>query len=104
MDNDVAKPTGRHEVDISETVGKTDWAKNITKVMTHVRTMMKEKGIGAPLDYTNLSLERGDEPLPPKYRFLNMKKYSGTDDPHLHLKQYVTYMKTTELSKAQILK
>ena len=62
--------------------------------------MMKEKGIDAPLDYTNLSLEREDEPLPPKYKFPNMKKYSGTDDPHLHLKQYVTYMKATELSEA----
>ena len=73
-------------MDISKTVGKTDWAKNITKVVTHVQTMMKEKGIDAPLDYTNLRLEREDEPLPPKYKFINMKKYSGTDDPHLHLK------------------
>ena len=54
---------GRHEADIYETVGKTDWAKNITKVVTHVQIMMKEKGIDAPLDYTNLSLEREDEPL-----------------------------------------
>ena len=100
----MTNPVGRQEVDILETVGKTDWAKNITKVVTHVQTMMKEKGINAPLDYTNLSLEREDEPLPPKYKFLNMKKYSGTDDPHLHLKQYVTYMKATELSEAQIIK
>ena len=76
----------RQEANISETVGKTDWAKNITKVETHVQTMMKEKGIDALLDYTNLSLEREDEPLPPKYKFSNMKKYSGTDDPHLYLK------------------
>ena len=33
-----------------------------------------------------------------------MRKYSGTDDPHLHLKQYVTYMKATGLTKAQIVK
>ena len=104
MENLLANPTGRHKMDISETVGKIDWAKNITKVVTHVQTMMKEKRIDAPLDYINLSLEREDEPLPSKYKFSNMKKYSGTDNPHLHLKQYVTYMKTTELSKAQILK
>ena len=104
MEKLLTNPAGRQEADISETVRKTDWDKNITKVMTHVQTMMKEKGIGAPLDYTNLSLERGDEPLPPKYRFPNMKKYSGTDDPHFHLKQYVTYMKATELSEAQIIK
>ena len=33
-----------------------------------------------------------------------MKKYYGTNDPHLYLKQYVTYMKATGLSKAQIVK
>ena len=33
-----------------------------------------------------------------------MRKYSDTDDPHLYLKQYVTYMKATWLSKAQIIK
>ena len=66
--------------------------------------MMKEKGNDGPLDYTNLSLEREDEPLPTKYKFSTMKKYSGTDDPHLHLKQYITYMKATELSEAQIVK
>ena len=104
MEKLLTNSAGRQEADISETVRKTDWAKNITKVMTHVQTMMKEKEIDAPLDYTNLSLERGDEPLPPKYRFPNMKKYSGTDDLHLYMKQYVTYMKATELSEAQIVK
>ena len=86
MEKLLTNPAGRQEADISETVRKTDWAKNITKVVTHVQTMMKEKGIDAPLDYTNLSLEREDEPLPPKYKFPNMKKYSSTDDPHLYLK------------------
>ena len=62
----MTNPTGRQEVDISETVGKTDWAKNITKVVTHIQMMMKEKEIDAPLDYINLSLEREDEPLPPE--------------------------------------
>ena len=33
-----------------------------------------------------------------------MKKYYGIDDPHLHLKQYIIYMKATGLSKAQIIK
>ena len=36
--------------------------------------------------------------------FLKMKKYSGIENPHLHLKQYVTHMKTIELTKAQIMK
>ena len=56
------------------------------------------------MHYTNLSLEREDEPLLQKYKFPNMKKYSGIDDPHLHLKQYVTYMMGTEFSEAQIVK
>ena len=86
VENVLANLTGRHEMNIFKIIGKTDWAKNITKVVTHVYTMIKEKGIDAPLDYTNLSLEREDEPLLPKYKFPNMKKYSGTNDPHLHLK------------------
>ena len=73
-------------MDISETIGKTDWAKNITKVMTRIQMMIKKKGIDAPLDYTNFSLEREDELLLPKYKFSNIKKYFGTDDSHLYLK------------------
>ena len=33
-----------------------------------------------------------------------MKKYTGIDDPHLHLKQYMTHIKTTSLTKAHIIK
>ena len=66
--------------------------------------MMKEKGIATPSDYADLTLDEEDDPLPPKFKFLNMKKYAGIDDPHLHLKQYATYMKATGLSKAQITK
>ena len=69
-----------------------------------MQVMMKEKGMATPMDYTDLTLDEEDDPLPQKYKFPNMKKYSGTDDPHLHLKQYVTYMKATGLSKAQIIK
>ena len=58
----------------------------------------------AQMDYTDLTLNEEDDPLPRKFEFPNMKKYSSTDDPHLHLKQYVTYMKPTGFSKAQIIK
>ena len=64
--------------------------------------MMKEKGMTTLMDYTDLTMDEQDDPLPQKFKFPNMRKYSGTDDPHLHLKQYVTYMKPTGLSKAQI--
>ena len=66
--------------------------------------MMKEKGMKAPLDYTDLNLYNGDDPLPQKFKFPDMRKYSGNDNPHLHLKQYLTYMSTTELTNAQIVK
>ena len=33
-----------------------------------------------------------------------MKKYAGTDDLHLYLNQYVTYMSATKLTNAQIVK
>ena len=56
------------------------------------------------MDYTDLNLNEEDDPLPRKFKFYNMRKYSRTDDPHLHLKQYVTYMKAIGLTKAQIVK
>ena len=46
----------------------------------------KGKGITAPMDYADLTLDEEDDPLPPKFKFLNMKKYSRIDDPHLYLK------------------
>ena len=56
------------------------------------------------MDYTDLILDEEDDPLPQKFKFPSINKYSGTDDPHLHLKQYVTYMKATGLSEVQIVK
>ena len=83
---------------------QSDWAKNMTKTMAQMQMMMNENGMTTPMDYTDLTLDEEDDPLPRKFKFLNMRKYSGTDDPHLHLKQYVTYMKPTGLSRAQIIK
>ena len=62
----------------------------MTKAMTQIQVMMKEKGMTTPMDYAELILDEEDDPLPQKYKFPSMKKYFGTDDPHLHLKQYVT--------------
>ena len=64
---------------------------------------MKYHGLNPDFADVDLDVEER-ESLPPKYQFQSMKKYSGTNDPHLHLKQYVTYMKATRLSKAQIVK
>ena len=51
--------------------------------------MMKKKRMEAPLNYTDLDLYKGDDPLLRKFKFPDMRKYLGNDDPHLHLKQYV---------------
>ena len=69
-----------------ENVEQSDWAKNVSKTMAQMQMMMKEKGITAPMDYAELTLDEEDDPLSPKFKFPNMKKYSGIDDPHLHLK------------------
>ena len=66
------------------------------------QTTVKKYGLNPNFTDLDLDLEKKELFLP-KYKFLNMK-YSGTDDPYLHLKQYVTYMKATGLSKAQIIK
>ena len=83
---------------------RPDWAKHMAKTMAQVQMMMKEKGITTPSDYADLTLNKEDDPLPLKFKFPNMKKYSRIDDPHLHLKQYIAYMKATGLSKTQITK
>ena len=71
--------------------------------MDKLQTAMKNHGLNP--DFANVDLNlKEKESLLPKYQFLNMKKYYGTDDPHLHLKQYVTYMKATGLCKAQIIR
>ena len=62
--------------------------------------MMKKKGMDSPMDYANLSLNEDDDPLLQKFKFPYIRKYTGINDPHLHLKQYVTYMKTTGLNKS----
>ena len=66
--------------------------------MDQLHTTLKKYGLNPNFVDLDLDLEK-EELLPPKYKFPNMKIYSSTDDPHLHLKQYVTYMKATELSK-----
>ena len=67
--------------------------------MDQLQTAMKKHGLN--LNFTNLYMDLDKrESLLPKYQFPNMKKYSGIDDPHLHLKQYVTYMNATGLSEA----
>ena len=66
-----------------------------------MQLLMKDKGIDTVMNYGDLD---DKDPLPKKFKFPEMKKFLGTEDPHLHLKQYVTHMKTTELTKAQIVK
>ena len=71
---------------VKQRMRNSDWAKNLTKAMAQMQVMMKEKGMATPMDYTDLTLDEKDDPLPQKYKFPSMKKYTGTDDPHLHLK------------------
>ena len=96
----LADPISRRNMGQTENVEQSDWAKNMTRAMTQMQIMMKENGMTTPMDYADLTLDEKDDHLPQKYKFPSMKKYSGTDDPHLHLKQYMTYMKPTGLSKA----
>ena len=77
---------GRRNMGQAENVEQSDWAKNLTKAMTQMEIVMKEKGMTTPMDYADLSLDEENDPLPQKFKFPNMKRYSGTDDPYLHLK------------------
>ena len=91
-------------MDVPKEIEKPDWVKDLAKTMAQMQIQMKEKGINAPLDYTDLDLYKGSDPLPRKFKFSDMKKYSGIDEPYLYLKQYVTYLSATELTNTQIVK
>ena len=54
--------------------------------MAQMQLMMKEKGIDAPIHYSDMSLGEDDNPLSQKFRFLDMKKFTNIEDPHMHLK------------------
>ena len=80
----VADSGKKKDVVQAESVEESEWAKNLNKNMARMQMMMKEKGIDTAMDYADL--DEGDDPLPPKFKFPNMKKFTGTDDLHLHLK------------------
>ena len=100
----LAEPITRQRLDVPEEIEKLDWAKDLIKTMAQMHIQINEKGMEAPIDYTDLDLHKGNDPLPRKFKFPDMRKYSGNDDPHLYLKQYVTYMSAIELTNAQIVK
>ena len=89
------EPAIRPRADIPREMEKPDWAQDILKTIAQMQMQMKEKGIDTPLDYTDLDLYKSNDPLPKKFKFSDTKKYTGTEDPHLHLKQYMTYLSTT---------
>ena len=80
-----------------------EWIKVMKRQIYQLQTAIKNHGLNHDFANVDLDLEE-KESLPSKYQFPSMKKYYGTDDPHLYLKQYVTYIKGTELSKAQIIR
>ena len=80
------EPVNRPRIEIPREAEWPDWAKDMVKAMAQMKMQMKKKGIDAPLDYTDLDLYKGSDPLPRKFKFPDMKKCSGTEDPHLHLK------------------
>ena len=59
-----AEPVTRQRLDISEEIEKPNWAKDLMKTMAQMQIQMKEKGMEAPLDYTDLDLYKGNDPLP----------------------------------------
>ena len=80
------EPVIRPRTEILREAKRPDWAKDLVKAMAQMKMQMKEKGIDAPLDYTDIDLYKGSDPHPQKFKFPDMNKYSGTEDPHLHLK------------------
>ena len=59
--------------------------KNRQRQIDQLQTALKKHGLNLNFIDLDLDLEE-EEPLPLKYKFPNIKKYSVTNDPHLHLK------------------
>ena len=82
---------------VAENSAEPEWKKDMKEQMDQLKAAMKKCGLHH--NFTNLDLKE-NEPLPLKYRFSDIKKYDRTNDPHLHLRKCVTFMKPTELTKA----
>ena len=59
----LVEPITRQRLDVLEEIEKSDWAKDLIKTMAQMQIQMKEKGMGDPLDYTDLDLYKGNDPL-----------------------------------------
>ena len=60
----LADRISRRNMSQAENVEQSDWAKNLTKALTQMQVMMKEKGMTTPMDYVDLTLDEEDDPLP----------------------------------------
>ena len=60
----LADPISQRNIGQAEEVEQSDWAKDMTKTMTQIQVMMKEKGMTTPMDYADLTLDEEDDPLP----------------------------------------
>ena len=59
----LAEPITRQRLDVPEEIEKPDWAKDLMKTMAQMQIQMKKKGMEGPLDYTDLDLHKGNDPL-----------------------------------------
>ena len=64
---------------------ESKWIKNTQRQVAQLHTALKRHGLNSNFADLDLDLKK-EESLPSKYKFPNMKKYSGTDVSHLHLK------------------
>ena len=62
-----------------------EWMKDMKRQMDQLQTAIKNHMLNPDFANVDLDLEER-ELLLPKYQLSSMKKYSGTDNPHLHLK------------------
>lgn len=68
-----------------------------------MQRMLEVKALDPTYDFDELVLIREDK-LSSKFKMPEMKKFNGNEDLKVHLKQYVVIIRTTQLSKSQIVK
>ena len=70
----LVEPITQQRLDIPKEIEKPDRAKDLIKTMAQMQIQIKKKGMKAPIDYTDMTLDEEDDPLRQKFKFSSMKK------------------------------
>ena len=69
--------------------------KALTQKMSKMKELMRGQGMGYSFDFDDM-MQFDEDKLPDKFKMPQLQKFDGTEDPRIHLSQYITTMSTTK--------